>query len=204
MTKATGVGRGRRSRLWTEYPKMFLEAIDSFTLNPEQTEWKQQLSKQDAYTAKTQFYRFFECIRGDYDAADPDTRERTGLNSAFHWANNLVISVVRYGEWFYIRVRKTGFSDNESRLPTPVKERIAAISRNISEQEISRKDDMSNIVGDFMSVEPTTTIEEIKSQASASHSRLCPATELPCRKAPKCESICVQSGEALKESVEGS
>lgn len=193
----------RTGRLWTEYPKMFFDVLDHFRDNPDSMEWKRQCSKNEAFSLKTQFYRFFDKVREEYRNATPEIREQTGLDTAYHWGNNLIISAARYGEWWFIRLRKTIATEPERRLPPAIKERLSEISREITQHSrehasAQQEDDIARIVGDWKTVEPTSTTEEIQAEAIAAGTNLCPVTELPCRR--KCESICVKNGEAIQKS----
>ena len=196
----------RKGRMWTEYPTMFFEAMDYFRDNPEAVEWKRQCSKGEAYSLKTQFYRFFDKVREEYREATPEIRENTGLDSAYHWANNLIISAARFGEWWFIRLRKTVASDPERKLPPAIKERLNEISREITshnrqQQASEQEDGIAKIFGkDWKGdIEPTTTEEQLRAEAAAGGSTVCPVTELPCRR--KCESICIKNGEAIQKAA---
>lgn len=193
----------RTGRRWNEYPKMFFDALDHFRDNPDAMEWKRQCSKSEAYSLKTQFYRFFDKVREEYRDATPEVREHTGLDSAYHWGNNLIISAAHYGEWWFIRLRKTIASDPERRLPPAIKERLNEISREITAHSRKQKadqqeDEIARIVGDWKDIVPTTTDEQLRAEAAAG-STLCPVTELPCRR--KCESICIKNGEGIEKSA---
>lgn len=115
--------------------------MDKFREDPKRMEYVIPLSKRDAYTVKTQFYRFFEQIRSEYEEAQFDDALKmaalhSGLNDFFHLANNLVPSARREGEQWYFYLRQTAVSDELRRLSTGDEQFMDAAHKKLKQDRL--------------------------------------------------------------------
>ena len=104
----------KQSRHFTEYPTMFQNALDAFIENPNLGEWSYPLGeKRNAWTRRTQFYRFMERIRDAYKEAEDVERRQTGLDKLYMLVNNLTATVRcdKYNGVWSLVVRDPGGSD---------------------------------------------------------------------------------------------
>lgn len=130
----------KRARRWNEYPQIFGEALDWFREDLDRSFWRRAVSRSDAFTYKTQFYRYFEAVRTAYDDSEPEVRKHTGLGEFYQLVNNLVVSAVNEAGNWYIQLRRPGLNDPLHRMSVADEEFIHQASKAINKQ-VQEEDD---------------------------------------------------------------
>lgn len=185
------------SLVWSKFPDLFFRIIERIKMG-ETSIFIPMERKQDAWMARSKWYRFCEAVRraeSDADEARTPRLDRVacGLDDAIKVTYALAVSATRTPPWG-LSLRIPCFMEMPKFVSVgqAQKDQIVLRKMSLGMQEIAALDDEAA----FKRIsQPTANHAAGKPEQQQISTVVCPATELPCIKG--CSSICVLTKEAL-------